>query len=361
MNMILTKIVCQSVFYAALTAMLLMGLSCAKNASNPEPDYAMPALHTDGRWILDEHNEKVLLRGVNIPGLEWDANESHVLQSFYVAVDLWHCNLIRLPLAQDRWYGYGSEQNDTGVRYRAMVDQLVELALDRKIYLWLDLHWSNGGHWGYTIGQHKMPDQHSLTFWKELASRYKNHPAVLFGLYNEPYDISWNNWQNGGMINEHYDRGGETADLTYLTVGHQQLVDEIRSTGAENPIIAGGIDWGYDLSGILRGYALKGSNLIYDTHPYPWKNTNWDYRWISVADSLPVIVGEWGDSEENDTYFNRIRQVLIDHSLCWATWCFHASAGPQMLADWDYTPTYFGEIVKEDLETEVRIEEDAPE
>jgi len=334
--------------------------TCGKNAagSEPEPVYSMSALHTEGRWIKNDQGEKVLLRGVNIPGLEWDSNESHVWQSFIIAVEEWGCNLIRLPLSQDRWYGYGSEQNDAGVRYRGLVDQLVSRSLEEEVYLWLDLHWNNAGHWGEYIGQHMMPDSLSLEFWKDVAHKYKNHPAVLFGLYNEPHDISWEIWKDGGTVEEYFDRNGPGVDLTYRAVGHQEMADEIRALGAKNLIIAAGLDWGFDLSGILRGYALEGENIVYDTHPYPWKDTHWDYRWGTPGDSLALIVGEWGGSEEHESYFMRLRQYMRDHRFSWAAWCLHADAGPQMIADWSYTPTYFGAIAKMELTVDIDMNTD---
>ena len=45
--------------------------------------------------------------------------------------------------------------------------------------------------------------------------------------------------------------------------------------------------------------------------------------------------------------------------FCWAAWCFHPSAGPQMLQDWTYAPTYFGQIVKDELAKSVDLYEDS--
>lgn len=46
------------------------------------------------------------------------------------------------------------------------------------------------------------------------------------------------------------------ALVKFQSVGMQKLVDVIRETGAKNLIVAGGLDWGYDLGGILEGFAL---------------------------------------------------------------------------------------------------------
>jgi len=53
-----------------------------------------------------------------------------------------------------------------------------------------DLHWSDCGEWGANIAQHSMPDQNSVVFWKDCAAACRDHPAVIFDLYNEPHDVT---------------------------------------------------------------------------------------------------------------------------------------------------------------------------
>ncbi|MEI7822493.1 MAG: hypothetical protein WCK55_16390 [Verrucomicrobiota bacterium] len=43
----------------------------------------------------------------------------------------------------------------------------------------------------------------------------------------------------------------------------------MRSTGARNIVVTGGLDWACDLSGIASGFELKdvgGNGIIYSTH-----------------------------------------------------------------------------------------------
>ena len=120
----------------------------------------------------------------------------------------------------------------------------------------LDLHWSDAGEWGKQIGQHVMPDQNSLAFWKDVAPAYKNHPAVLFDLYNEPHDVSWDIWLKGGQGEGEGPTAGTPA-RPIEAVGMQALLDAVRATGAKNVVIAGGLDWAYDFSGILDGQAAQ--------------------------------------------------------------------------------------------------------
>lgn len=338
--------------FAVFCLLIALGtiVSCSKEQTTQPPPAAetlIAPLHTEGRWILNDRDEKIILRGVNIPSLEWTATGNQVLTSLNHMVDVWKANIVRIPLSQDRWYGYGSEQSDGGKGYRAVVDQLVKTGNRIGCYIWLDLHWNNAGEWGENIGQHKMPDDLSLTFLKNLATIYANHPAVLFGLYNEPHDITWEIWRNGGMVSEQI----ESGDLSYHTPGHQALLRAVRETGANNIVIAAGLDWGFDLRGIESGFALDGDNIVYDTHPYPWKPKPWDDYFGDVGRIWPIIVGEWGGTvaDGQQPYGIDMAGYLRRNNFCWAAWCLHPSAGPQLIKNWKYEPTWFGELVIREL------------
>jgi len=312
--------------------------------------------------LMNSQNGPVRLRGVNTACLEWTSDgEGHILDTVKTAIRDWRVNIIRLPLAQDRWFGKAPEQKDGGRAYRALVKQVVDMCAGQGCYIMLDLHWSDAGEWGKQIGQHQMPDQNSVTFWKDLASTYKNHPAVLFDLYNEPHDISWDIWHDGGMVTEKDRRTGEAK--TYQAVGMQALLDTVRGTGAQNVVVVGGLDWAYDFSGILAGRQLsdpKGNGVIYANHAYPFKGENvpaWIARMEKAAQKLPVIVSEFGSEpgrstsgEMSEQWVRQVLQVLHDHDWNWTAWDLHPYAGPRLISDWNYTPTpYFGVWVRQAL------------
>jgi hypothetical protein len=333
------------------------------------------ALHVNGNKIYNERNEEVRLVGVNICSLEWNSQGDNVLASLYEVFANWNCNIVRLPLAQDRWFGKVEDWStpkppDDGAQYRKIVDDAVELALNFGKYIEIDLHWSNAGEWGKNVGQHNMPDENSLVFWIDVAKKYANHPAVLFNIYNEPHDISWEIWRNGGTVNEVLNRGkASELRFTYNTPGHQKFVDEIRALGANNIIIVSGLDWGYDLRGIAKdsggnSYALKdtpeGNGIVYDSHIYPWKEwngANHNAKVLVIAKDYPVIIGEigidpggeWG-AATRPTWLRNMLNWVDNNDLHWTGWCFHTSATPNMISDWQYTPTrHHGAVMKERL------------
>jgi hypothetical protein len=144
--------------------------------------------------------------------------------------------------------------------------------------------------------------------------------------------------------------------LTYRAVGHQALYDTVRAAGAtDNLIVIGGIDWAYDLTGVTANWAVQGSNIVYDTHCYPWKNTNWDLYFGNTGKRAAILVGEWGGnfSDGYETYAHNMARYLRENRFCWSAWDFHPAAGPTLIKDWTYEPTELGELVRTELLTPV--------
>jgi len=324
-----------------------------------------------GNQLLDSHGDAVRLRGVNCAGMEWsDDADGHIVKTVEVAVVGWHANLIRLPLTQDRWFGQAPGQTDGGAHYRAVVKQLVDFCSAHDAYIILDLHWSDAGEWGRNIGQHDLPDRNSILFWKDIAPRYAGNPAVLFDLYNEPAHVTWDQWFQGGAITEVDQKLNVT--LHYAAVGLPALAAAVRSTGAKNVIIAGGINWAYEVGGIREGRQLadpEGAGIVYAVHPYPHAYEGlgretipqWTARMDAFAAKRPIIVTEFGSIERmwafpeewgmNDERWNRAMLAALEaHRWNWTAWDFHPTAWPCLIADWNYTPTpEFGVWVKQAL------------
>ena len=347
---------------AAIFALVTLLTGCA-SFQTINPNAPLP-LKVVGTKVLNSRCEPVLLRGVNAASLEWTSDgQGHILETVKRAIHDWHVNIIRLPLSQDRWFGKGPEQTDDGKSYRALVRQVVDLCATNKCYIILDLHWSDCNEWGKNIGQHSMPDQNSVAFWKDLAPVYANNPAVLFDLYNEPHDVSWDVWLHGGWITDKPNtRRVVSAPRSYQAVGMQELLDTVRASGAKNVVVAGGLGWAYDFSGILAGRQLSdphGNGVIYANHCYDNKHDSvatWIAKMELASAKLPVIVSEFGGHSgpsrvvPSDNWLMHVMQALNDHHWSWTAWDLHPAAGPTLITDWDYTPTpQFGVYVKQAL------------
>ena len=237
----------------------------------------------------------------------------------------------------------------------------MKLCAARGAWLILDLH------------RFGAPKPEHVEFWKDAAARYKNNPAVLFELFNEPHGISWPVWRNGGNL-----KGPENTNTDVnvvenkektageISTGMQALVDAVRSTGASNVVLAGGLDWSYNLSGVLNGYALNdssGNGIGYVWHNYPWKS-GWQANGLVVAEQYPIILTEVGNIRkwEDFSFIGEKERRPLEgwpedmlgciqkYRLNWTGFSFHPRCGPMVISDWDYTPTpYWGAYVKDAL------------
>ncbi len=186
---------------------------------------------------------------------------------------------------------------------------------------------------------------------------------MIFDLLNEPHGISWEIWQKGGFVGTKKKGVDETAflseeekiknDLGFRSVGMQGLVDAVRSTGARNIVLAAGMNYGFSLSGILEGHALNdkgGNGIIYGSHVYPWKK-GWEKNFLAVSKVHPVLIGENGantkklkfipaNNQENaTTWVPAFLGMVQQHKIHWAGFCLHPKAAPNLISDWNYTPT----------------------
>ena len=329
-------------------------------------------LRVVGNRLRDAAGNEVWLQGVNAGGMESVPNTDQIVKSVVVAIDEWKSNCVRLPVNETFWFGTSPYQSDGGAAYRAAVDKIVRLAANRGAYVAIDLH------------RFRAPKAEHVAFWKDCAAHYANHPAVLFDLFNEPHGISWEVWRNGGWVGE----AGKVDESAFLTaeekkknqgfesVGMQALLDAVRSSGAKNVVIAGGLFWANDLTGIESEAIEKGEAKSYrldekggDGIMYAWHTYHWHKGWariLPVAAKHPIFLGEVGAAPREEMTFIPLEQkedpytfapdmlgFIQKHRINWTGWCFHPKAGPCMIKSWDYDATpYWGEFARRALSGE---------
>jgi endoglucanase len=317
----------------------------------PNPAKFPSELRVVGNKILNKEGKEVWLQGVNIMSLDWNPQGERVLLSTKVAIEDWKSNIIRLAVKDKYWFGKDVTQKDGGKAYRELVDAVINLAANRGVYVLLDLH------------QYRAPRAEYADFWKDAAARYKDHPALIFDLMNEAFGTSWEVWRDGGFVAEKKDGIDEAAFLTeeekirnnvgFRSIGMQGLLDAVRSTGAKNVVLAGGLDYGYDLSGIAKGFGLKdssGNGIIYGSHIYPWKS-DYQKKILDIVDKHPILFGENGGNvkkmsfipasqqEDVEIWVPRFLGIVQKYKIHWTAFSFHPAASPILISDWDYTPT----------------------
>ncbi len=323
-----------------------------------------PNLRVSGNRLVDGpgRGHVVQLRGVNRSGLEYaciqgwgffDSPHPNRIddQGMIAAIKSWDVNAVRVPLNEDCWLGVNTPRGRGGAPYRRIVAQYVRALNGAGLYVALDLQVAAPGA---QPAKHidRMPDaDHAPAFWHSVARTFKADHALIFDLYNEPHSIGWGCWRNGCEIPANHDYGPQPA---YRAAGMQQLVGAVRSAGARQPLLLGGIDWALDLSGWLAHEPRDPRHqLLASDHTYGGLSpcsTTCQAAILSTHRRVPVVFGELGETDCAHAYVDQMMSFADAHGVGYLGWAWDAtspggwtcSGGPSLITSYAGTPTPFG-------------------
>ncbi len=312
-----------------------------------------PALSVDGNQLVGPDGSPMRLLGVNRSGAEyacvqglgiWDGAADQALVD---AMAAWGINSVRVPLNEHCWLGINEAPEElSGAAYRDEVRAFVDLVNDRGLVAVLDLHWSGPGE-RLAVENMPMPNaDHSSDFWRSVAETFVDRPFVLFDAFNEPHDIDWGCWRDGCTMPEGYE-----------AVGMQGLVEAIRSTGAEQPIVLSGLRYGNDLSQWLDHAPIDPAGaLVAGFHLYDFNQcvtaACWSDTVKPVAEIVPVVTTELGEATCSSDFIVPYMTWADDHDVSYMGWTFNAwdcAQGPALIVDDTGTPTEFGQGFRDHL------------
>ena len=308
-------------------------------------------LRAEGKQIVNEKGENVLLRGIGLGG--WMLQEPYMLQlsevagrqaeiklkiseligqknceEFYTrymnnmitekdidALKKWGFNSVRLPMhfnlftlpidkepvkGQNTWL-------ETGFK---LTDNLLMWCKKNKIYLILDLHATPGGQgndrpiadidtlkprlWDSEANQKK-----TIALWEKLAERYKDEEWI--GGYD--------------LINEtNYKLDGNEALKKLLSA----ITQEIRSVDKKHIIFIEGNQFANDYTGLTPPWD---NNMVYSFHKY-WNPTTVEtiQKYLDMREkyNVPFWMGESG--ENTNEWFRAAVNLFETNNIGWSWW-----------------------------------------
>jgi len=176
----------------------------------------------------------------------------------------------------------------------------VDAAIANDLYVILDWHiLSDGDPSAHT--------EEAVAFFTEVAKRYKDSPAVLYEICNEPNgNISWS-----GNVKPYAEK----------------VVQAIRAQAPKAVILIGSPTWSQDIH-LAAADPVAGDNLMYTLHFYAGTHGAELRARIDSALSkvLPIFVSEWGTSRADGSggVFLEQSRVWLDfleeRGISWANW-----------------------------------------
>jgi endoglucanase len=326
---------------ALLTALIVLGI----------PVSGQGFLKADGKRIVNEKGENVLLRGIGLGG--WMLQEPYMFQlsevagtqkeikakiteligkenceEFYTrylnnmitendikALKDWGFNSIRLPMHYNLYTLPAENERKTGQDTWiktgfTLTDNLLSWCKKYKIYLILDLHAAPGGQGNDRpiadvdtlkprLWQSKANMAKTVALWKKLAERYKNEEWI--GGYD--------------LINETNYKMEGNVPLKKLFA---EITQAIRSVDGKHMIIIEGNQFANDYTGLTPPWD---KNMVYSFHKYWNPNTVQEIqKYLDLREqfNVPFWMGESG--ENTNEWFREAVSLFESHNIGWSWW-----------------------------------------
>ena len=303
------------------------------------PQTSLLPLHVEGRQLVDENGNPVLLHGFaqtysswfNEQGTKWTNydvggclkyNQNKIDELLEIG---WNFNWLRLHM--DPYWSNIPDKETTGreddisafsmYRFRVYFEQvflpMAEYAISKGLYVVM----RPPGICPNVIAVGDDYQQYLLDVWSYVASlpRVKNNPHIMFELANEPVNIVGTDGNSAGKGNPQFEA---------LQQYFQKIVDVIREQGADNVIWVPGLGYQTHYEGYAV-YPIKGENIGYAVHCYPgWYGSDgenedggisggggydsfkegWTEQVAPVAEFAPVIVTEmdWAPAKYDSSW-----------------------------------------------------------
>jgi endoglucanase len=261
------------------------------SAGATDPVKRWGQLQVKGSQLCDQQGNPVVLRGVSFG---WH----NIWPRFYnkkavrTLKNDWHATVIRAAMGVTTVEDNYLENPEFAIK---CIETVVDAAIKNNVYVIIDWH------------SHEMHTQKAVEFFGRMARKYGKYPHVIYELYNEPVEDSWESLKD------------------YC----QTVSAEIRRYDPDNIILMGCPHWDQDIHLVAANPVRGISNLMYTVHFYA--ATHGDYLRQRMEEAakggLPIFVSESGaceasgngrlDADSEQQWVDRMEANKISW-ICWS-------------------------------------------
>ncbi len=250
-------------------------------------------LQVKGTQLCNQNGEPVVLRGMSSHGMQWYGPFASS-GAIRTTAD-YGANLFRIAMYTSE-NGYLSNPSQIKTQVFAAADAAVK----NDMYVIIDWHILSDGNPMTHLNEAK-------TFFDEASLRYRDSPAVLYEICNEPNgNVTWQN------------------DIKPYA---EQLVATIRKNDPNGVILIGSGQWCQNILDPAND-PVSGQNLMYTCHFYAGTHGSWLRDRITEAmnKGIPIFISEFGTSaaDGNGGVFLNEAKIWLDFldskNISWANW-----------------------------------------
>lgn len=274
-----------------LIALSICALTCSLCIAQSNPVKQWGQLQVRGAQLCDQQGNPVVLRGVSFG---WH----NIWPRFYNKKAVrtlhrdWNATVVRAAMGvttvEDNYL-------DNPQFALQCIEPVIKAAIKEGIYVIIDWH------------AHEMHTLKAKDFFSQMAQKYGRYPNIIYELYNEPVEDSWESLKQ------------------YAT----EIITEIRRYDPDNIILMGCPHWDQDIHLVAESPLTGVSNVMYTLHFYA--STHKEYLRDRMEDAakrgLPIFVSESGvteasgngkiDPESQQLWIDRMEKLKISW-VCWS-------------------------------------------
>ena len=289
------KTISRKIFFILL--IFSINISCSNSDGPTEQgneDSTIVELHgqlsIDGINLVDKNGEAIALRGMSLFWSQW-GGDYYNEETIKWLRDDWKCTVVRVAVGIENG-GYLDNPYDEYQKAKVVIDACIKLG----IYVIVDWH------------DHHAQDHtyEAVSFFDNISKTYGDQPNIIYEIYNEPLDVSWNN---------------------VLKPYSETIINTIRSNDSTNVIVVGTPNWSQDVDAVINN-KINDPNVAYALHFYTGTHKEWlrDKAIRAMNAGVPLFATEWGLSEANGTgEINLVEtglwlDFLEQSNLSWCNW-----------------------------------------
>jgi len=246
-------------------------------------------LSVKGLSLVNEKGKHITLRGVSFGWHNWWPRFYNANTVAWLKED-WNADVVRAAMGVGPAGDYISNPEQT-LGYLYVV---IDAAIENDMYVIVDWH------------SHNIRLNEAKDFFKHVAEKYKDHPNIIYEIFNEPVRDSWQD----------------------VKAYSEEVIKTIRGMDGKNIILVGSPHWDQDID-IAASDPIKGyDNLMYTLHFYAATHKQYlrDKAITALQKGLPLFVSECGGMEASGNgpvdidSWQEWLQWMRDNRISWVAW-----------------------------------------